>query len=238
MSMIPVEERNEADHEISASGVSRRTSMLIVDDHELMREGLARILEEADDMEVVGMACDGLEGLEQAEKLQPDVVLLDVSMPGKGGLETLKDMHRLLPDIRVLMLSMYPEDQYAVRLLKEGADGYMTKESAPSALIGAIRKIQSGGKYVSPQLAETLVMHLEAGPTKTDSHACLSDREFQVMCMLSQGNTVGEIALDLSLSVKTVSTYRTRILQKMDLKNTAQIMHYGLQNGLVEPGPN
>ena len=213
------------------------TSMLIVDDHELMREGLARILEEADDMEVVAMACNGNQGLEQAKQHEPDVVLLDVSMPGKGGMETLKDLRLQLPGVHVLMLSMFPEDQYAVRMLKEGADGYMTKECAPSELIGAIRKIQGGGKYVSPRLAETLVLHLESGP-KTDSHACLSDREFQVMCMLSSGQTVGEIAVELFLSVKTVSTYRTRILQKMQLKNTAQIMHYGLQKGLVEPGPN
>ena len=211
-------------------------TVLIVDDHELMREGLARVLEEAEDVRVVALASDGQEALSLAQELQPDVVLLDVSMPGKGGMDTLKEIRRILPSTRVLMLSMHPEDQYAVRLLKEGADGYMTKESAPSELIGAIRKIYEGGKFVSQELAETLVRQLETGPG-AGSHASLSDREFQVLCKLSSGRTVGEIAEELSLSVKTVSTYRTRILEKMNLKTTAQIMHYGLQKGLVEPAP-
>jgi DNA-binding NarL/FixJ family response regulator len=209
-------------------------TVLIADDHELMREGLARLLEEADDIKVIAMASNGEEALERSLELQPDIVLLDLSMPGRGGLETLKDFRRLLPAVGVLILSMYPEDQFAVRLLREGADGYMTKESAPAELRGAIRKISGGGKYVSAQLAEALVVHLETGP-EAGSHASLSDREFQVLCMLASGKTVGEIAKELAISVKTVSTYRTRILQKMHLKNTAQIMHYGLQKGLVEP---
>lgn len=212
------------------------TTVLIADDHELMREGLARLLVEADGLEVVAMASDGDEALEKAQEHKPDIVLLDVSMPGKGGMETLKELHSLLPGVRVLVLSMFPEDQYAVRLLKEGADGYLTKESAPDQLLGAIRKICGGGKYISSSLAEALVVHLESGP-RAESHSSLSDREFQVLRMLSSGKTVGEIAEELALSVKTVSTYRARILQKMDLKTTAQIMHYGLAKGLAEPGP-
>ncbi|MCB1035776.1 MAG: response regulator transcription factor [Acidobacteria bacterium] len=210
--------------------------VFIADDHELVRAGLARLLTEAEDVEVVGCAANGFEVLEKVPDLLPDLVLLDVSMPGKGGMDTLKELRHGYPAIRVLMLSMYPEDQYAVRLLKEGAAGYMTKESAPEELLSAIRRIHGGGRYVSPQLADALVTHLESGEG-AESHACLSDREFQVMCMLASGKTVGQIADELLLSVKTVSTYRTRILQKMNLRNTAQIMHYALQKGLVEPAP-
>lgn len=211
--------------------------VLIADDHELVRAGLERLLAESPDVEVVGTAANGFEVLDVVAELDPDLILLDVSMPGKGGMETLKELRQRSPTIRVLMLSMYPEDQYAVRLLKEGAAGYMTKESAPDELLSAIRRIHEGGRYVSPQLADALVTHLESGDA-AESHTCLSDREFQVMCMLASGRTVGQIADELALSVKTVSTYRTRILQKMNLRNTAQIMHYGLQKGLVEPIPS
>lgn len=215
---------------------TRPLKVLLADDHELVRAGLERLLTEADDVEVIGAAADGFEVLEEAEKTLPDLVLLDVSMPGKGGMDTLKELRQRFPSVRVLVLSMYPEDQYAVRLLKEGAAGYMTKESAPEELLNAIRRIHAGGRYVSAQMADALVTHLEFGDD-AESHSSLSDREFQVMCMLASGRTVGQIAEELSLSVKTVSTYRTRVLQKMKLKNTAQIMHYALQKGLVEPVP-
>lgn len=215
---------------------TRPLKVLLADDHELVRAGLERLLTEADDVEVIGAAADGFEVLEEAEKTLPDLVLLDVSMPGKGGMDTLKELRQRFPSVRVLVLSMYPEDQYAVRLLKEGAAGYMTKESAPEELLNAIRRIHAGGRYVSAQMADALVTHLEFGDD-AESHRSLSDREFQVMCMLASGRTVGQIAEELSLSVKTVSTYRTRVLQKMKLKNTAQIMHYALQKGLVEPVP-
>ncbi|MCH9649763.1 MAG: response regulator transcription factor [Deltaproteobacteria bacterium] len=211
--------------------------VLIADDHKLMREGLARLLGEAQDISVVAQAADGYEALLLAKQETPDVAVLDVSMPGKGGMDTLAELKRALPHIRILMLSMHPEDQYAVRLMKEGADGYMTKESAPEELLTAIRRIHLGGKYVSTTLAEALVEHLESG-NDIDAHDSLSHREFQVMCQLASGKTVGEIADELDLSVKTISTYRTRILQKMHLKNTAQIMHYGLQKGLAEPQPS
>ena len=217
-------------------GSTQQLKVLLADDHELVRAGLERLLADAQDVEVVGAASNGFEVLRQVEESSPDLVLLDVSMPGKGGMDTLKELRQRFPGVRVLMLSMYPEDQYAVRLLKEGAAGYMTKESAPEELLNAIRRIHGGGRYVSAQLADALVTHLESGDG-AESHTCLSDREFQVMCMLASGKTVGQIAEELVLSVKTVSTYRTRILQKMNLTNTAQIMHYGLQKGLVEPVP-
>ncbi len=215
---------------------TRRLKVLLADDHELVRAGLERLLNDAEEIEVVGAASNGYQVLEQVAETNPDLILLDVSMPGKGGMDTLKELRQRFPEVLVLMLSMYPEDQYAVRLLKEGAAGYMTKESAPEELLNAIRRIHGGGRYVSAQLADALVTHLESGDG-AESHTCLSDREFQVMCMLASGRTVGQIAEELVLSVKTVSTYRTRILQKMNLDNTAQIMHYGLQKGLVEPVP-
>ncbi len=211
--------------------------VLIADDHQLMREGLARLLGEAKDIAVVAQASDGDEALALALESSPDVAVLDVTMPGRGGMDTLAELKRCCPQIKILMLSMHPEDQYAVRLMKEGADGYMTKESAPEELLTAIRRIHLGGKYVSSALAEALVVHLESG-ADSDAHSRLSHREFQVMCLLASGRTVGEIAEELDLSVKTISTYRTRILLKMHLKNTAQIMHYGLQKGLAQPQPS
>ena len=161
-----------------------------------------------------------------------DVVILDITMPGRGGLDTLKEIRSERPKLPVLILSIHPEDQYAVRALKAGAAGYMTKESAPDDLIKAIRKVVKGGKYISPSLAENLALFLERDDQKTP-HESLSDREYQVMCMIAAGKKVKDIAENLSLSVKTISTYRARILDKMKMKSNADLIHYAIQNKLL-----
>jgi two-component system, NarL family, invasion response regulator UvrY len=206
--------------------------VLIADDHGIVREGLKRIVGGARDMQVVAEAANGHEALERARREGPDVVVLDVSMPGRGGLETLKDLKSWRSAVRVLVLSMHPEDQFGPRFLREGADGYMTKESAPELLLSAIRKVHAGGKYLSPVLAEKLAVSLDPKAERAP-HERLSDREFEVMRLIASGRTVSEIGDELALSVKTVSTYRVRIREKMGLKNNAEIMHYAMQQGLV-----
>jgi two-component system, NarL family, invasion response regulator UvrY len=206
--------------------------VLIVDDHTIMRQGLKQILAETRDIVVIAEACNGQEAIEQVRQTDFDVVLLDVSMPAMDGFSALGLIKQERPDLRVLMLSMYPEEQYAVRLLKAGAAGYLTKESASEELIGAIRKIADGRRYITLALAESLAFAL--GPeAEQPPHELLSDREFQVMQAIASGKSVSDIAGELSLSVKTVSTYRTRILEKMGLKTNAEIMRYAMQEGLV-----
>jgi DNA-binding NarL/FixJ family response regulator len=162
-----------------------------------------------------------------------DLIVLDIAMPGRGGLDVLKEIKNKKPRLPVLILSMYPEDQYAVRVLKAGASGYMTKESAPHELINAIKQISKGKKYVSPSLAEKLALDLEI-TTGRPSHESLSDREYQVMCMIASGKTLKEIAEKLSLSIKTISTYRSRILEKMNMKSNAELTHHAIKNRLVD----
>jgi two-component system, NarL family, invasion response regulator UvrY len=185
--------------------------VVVVDDHAVVREGLKRIISENPGMAVTGEAADGHEAINRIRESPCDVVLLDITMPNKSGLDVLKQLHSESPRLPVLVLSMHSEDQYAVRVLRAGAAGYLTKESAPDKLVQAIRKVVRGGKYVSPSLAEKLVFNLEE---KTDKppHEILSDREFQVLCMIGSGKTVTDIANELALSVKTISTYRVRIL--------------------------
>ncbi len=207
--------------------------ILIADDHTMFREGLKSVFAAEASFTVVGEASDGQETLEMAKKTSPDVVLLDVSMPGRGGLETAQDLKKLDAELRILMLSAHPEDQYAIRCLKNGADGYMTKDKASDELIQAIHRIRTGGKYVSPVLAEQMAFSLQ-NELGRPLHETLSDREFQVMRMIAGGMTVSEIGEDLNLSVKTVSTYRARILQKMKLRNNAEIMQYGIKENLVD----
>lgn len=206
--------------------------LLVADDHTIVRRGIAQIIAETPDIIVADEARNGQEVLERIHKHSYDLVLLDISMPGRDGLEILKEVKGLKPKLAVLMLSMYPEEQYAIRALRSGAAGYLTKESAPDELIAAIRKVVSGGKYVSTALAERLAAKLEAHPDKA-LHELLSDREYQIMCMIASGKTPTDIAQLLSLSVKTISTYRTRILVKMHLKSTADITRYAIQNNLV-----
>jgi two-component system invasion response regulator UvrY len=207
--------------------------VLVADDHAIVRRGLVQILTEAPDMVVVGEASTGREVLQAVRKHDYDVLVLDIAMPEGGGLEVLQQLQTLKPDLRVLILSMYPEQQYAVRALKTGAAGYLTKESVPEELIAAICKVARGGKYVSQSLAEQLASELR-GEVEKEPHETLSDREYQVMTLLAAGESIADIATELSLSVKTVSTYRARILDKLNLKSTAEIIRYALEHGLVE----
>jgi len=206
--------------------------ILIADDHTIVREGLKQIIAEISGMEVADEATNGNEALRKIKEGDFDVVLLDISMPGKSGLETLKEIRMEDQTLPVLILTMHPEEQYAVRVLKAGASGYLTKESAPDELITAIRKVSNGGKYISASLAETLVFHLDID-TEKPIHEKLSDREYQVLCKISSGNTISEIAKEMTLSVKTISTYRTRILEKMCMKSNAELTYYAIKNELV-----
>jgi len=207
--------------------------ILIADDHAIVREGLKQIVAESSDMAVAGEAANGQEVLEQVSKNDWDLLLLDIAMPGRAGMDILKQLRSERPELPVLMLSMYPEEQYAVRALKAGASGYLTKESAPEELIAAIRKVSQGGKYVSSSLAEKLAVYLETDHEKP-VHELLSDREYQVMLMIASGKTVKQIADELSLSVKTISTYRSRTLRKMEMKNNAEITYYAIKHALVD----
>jgi len=207
--------------------------ILIADDHAIVREGLKQILAETSDMVVGGEATNGQEVLEHVRREDWDLVLLDLAMPGKDGLETLKELKLEKPKLPVLVLSIYPEEQYAVRLLKAGAAGYLTKESAPEELIAAIRKVSQKGKYISSSLAGKLAFYLGAGAEKP-LHEMLSDREYKVILMIASGKTVKEIAYEMFLSIKTVSTYRVRALNKMGMKKNAEFTYYALKHGLVD----
>jgi len=207
--------------------------IFIADDHAIVRQGLKQIVTETGDMVVAGEASNGQELLNKIKETDYDVVVLDITMPGINGLDALKQLRSERPTLPILMLSIHPEEQYAVRALRGGASGYLTKESAPDELVVAIRKVSSGGKYVSPSLAERLAFEMEAGHQK-ELHDTLSDREYQVLCLIASGKTVTEIARELSLSEKTISTYRSRILEKMNLKNNAELTHYAIKNQLVD----
>ena len=205
--------------------------VLIADDHPIVRNGLKQILSDTQDMIVAGEASHAENLLSQLGAEPYDVIVLDITMPGRSGIDILKELRSHWPTIPVLVLSIHPEEQYGIRVIKTGAAGYLTKESAPDELIKAIRKVVRGGKYVSASLAERLAVDLD-GWLKRPKHETLSDREFQVMCMLGSGKPVKEIAEQLSLSAKTISTYRSRILQKLNLDNNAQLTHYVLSNKL------
>jgi len=207
--------------------------ILIADDHAIVREGLKQILTEIPNIKVADEACNGQETFEKVWKNEYDVVVLDVSMPGRSGLEVLKQIKGVRPKLPVLILSMHPEGQYAVRALRAGAAGYLTKESAPDELITAIRKVSEGGKYVTLSLAEKMAFDLEAGAYHPP-HETLSDREYQVLCMIASGKTVKGIAEELCLSSKTISTYRSRIMEKMKMKNNAELTYYAIKHELVD----
>jgi len=207
--------------------------ILITEDHAVVRQGLKLILADHFKHAVIGEARNATEALARVWKDKWDVVVLDITMPGRSGLEVLKEIKRSKPRLPVLILSMHPEDQFAVRLLKAGASGYLTKESAGEELVGAIKKVVGGGRYVSPALAERLASYLTMDVQKAP-HERVSDREFLILRMIASGKQVGQIARELSLSVSTVSTYRARILKKMDMENNAELTHYALQKGLVE----
>jgi DNA-binding NarL/FixJ family response regulator len=206
--------------------------ILIVDDHGVVRRGLKQILEAELGSVECCEAVDGVDALVQIRNSSWDVVVLDITLPQRSGLDVLKEIRGFKPDLPVLVLSMHPEDQYGVRVLRAGASGYLTKESAPEELGDAVRKVLAGGHYVSPALAEKLAG--DVGRVKHQApHELLSDREYQVMCLIASGKTVSEIAEMLSLSVKTISTYRSRILDKMDVKDNAKLTYYALDQGLV-----
>jgi DNA-binding NarL/FixJ family response regulator len=206
--------------------------VLIADDHAVVREGLKRIVAQNPDMAVMGEAGTGHEVLSFVRTHECDLVLLDLSMPGKDGLETLKELKLVRPELPVLVLSVYPEDQYAVRLLRAGASGYLTKDSAPEELVAAIRKVSRHGHYVSASLAERLASLIES-PDDRAPHERLSDREYRVMILMASGKTASEVADSLCLSVKTVSTYRARALRKLGMKTNAEFAFYAMRQGLL-----
>lgn len=207
--------------------------VLIADDHAIVRQGLRQILSDTPDLTVAGEAENGVQAVQMVRAGDWDVVLMDVSMPDRNGIDALKLIKKEFPRLPVLILSMYPEEQYAIRALKAGAAGYLTKQSAPELLVTAIRQVASGKKYVSPSLAEELANAI-GDDSERPPHEKLSDREYQTLCMIASGKTPTEIAEALNLSVKTVSVYRARLLEKMNLRNNAELTHYGLKHGLAE----
>lgn len=207
--------------------------VLICDDHAIVRQGLCQVIAETDDIRAVAEASGYPEVMTPLRSMEIDMLLLDISMPGKNGIEILKIVKKEFPKLPVLILSMYPEDQYAVRAIRAGASGYMTKQSAAEQLIKAVRQVVGGRKYITPELAEALANNLGRN-TDVMPHEVLSDREYQTLCLIAAGRTLSEIAVELSLSAKTVSVYRARLLEKMALKNNAELTHYALKHALVE----
>ena len=208
-------------------------SVFITDDHSLIREGFKKLLKDEIDIKVAGEAGNAKDAMDFLLKNNVDVLILDINLPDKSGLDLLKELKEFKPDLRVLILSMHPEDRFAMRVLRAGAYGYVTKESAGDELVKAIRKVHSGGKYVSATLAEKLVFEIQSGGDKP-VHEILSDREFQVFQMIASGKTLAEIADGLSLAVTTVSTYRARILEKLNLHSNAELIHYAITNNLLD----
>ena len=208
------------------------SKILIADDNAIVRRGLIQILADESDMEVLE-AADPHEVIKLVREQSWDAIVLDLDMPGKSGLDVLKEIKQEKPKLPVLILTMHAEDQFAVRTLKAGAAGYLNKRSAPEELAKAIRKILKGGKYISENVADQLAVSLTKNAEK-EPHELLSDREFQVLCMIASGKTVGEIASELSLSIPTISTYRTRILEKTNMKTNAELTYYAIQKGLVK----
>ncbi|NND71360.1 MAG: response regulator transcription factor [Rhodothermales bacterium] len=206
--------------------------ILIADDHALVRKGLVQVVADAMDLEVAGEAATGSDVIDMLRSDPYDVVVLDLNMPGQSGLDTLKQINAEFEEIPILVLSMHSEEQYAVRVLRAGAAGYLTKESAPEQLVNAIRRVADGHRYLSPTAADLLIGFLD-GDQSGPPHESLSDREFQVMKMLSSGKSVMEIGEILSLSVKTVSTYRSRVMSKMNMSSNAELARYALENDII-----
>jgi two-component system, NarL family, invasion response regulator UvrY len=207
--------------------------VLIADDHAVVREGVKHIFSETLDIRIAGEASNGQEVLESIGKQDYDLLLLDIAMPGRDGLEILKEIKTQKSKLPVLILSMFPEEQYALRALRSGASGYLTKASIPNELIKAVRKILRGGNYISSSFSEKLLTAITSD-IKKPLHETLSDREYQIMRMIASGKTMNEIADELSLSSKTVYTYRARILEKMGMKNNMELTHYATKHGLID----
>lgn len=206
--------------------------VLLADDHPLLRDGLRQVLTQEPDVEVVGEAGDSEQVLREVSEKDCDVLVLDLTMPGRGGLDVLRDIRRQRPNLPILILSMHAEDQFAVPAIKAGANGYLCKDNAGPEVVKAIRRVLTGKKYVSPTLAEMLANALDHDGERPP-HESLSDREFQVLCKIASGMTVSQIAEEVSLSVKTISTYRSRVLEKMNMHNNAELTRYAIQTGLV-----
>lgn len=207
--------------------------VLLADDHTIVRTGLKEILADTGDIVVAGEANDGLEVLARIEEREYDVLVLDMSMPGRSGIELIKQVKGAKPRLRILVLSMHSEEQYAVRALKAGASGYLTKESAADQLVAAIRRVAAGGAYISAETAQRLALDL-APATEAPPHALLSDREYQVFQLIVAGKSVSEIAGELALSVKTISTHKTRIMQKMRMANQTELIRYAIRHKLID----
>ena len=207
--------------------------ILIADDHGIVRQGLRQIVSECPDMKVMGEAASGQEALDLARKQDFDIAILDVTMPGGGGLEIIKELKAQKPGVKIIMLSMHSEEQYAIRSLRDGASAYLTKAGATDELVQAIRTVAGGKRYLTPSVAERLASYIEADSDRPP-HERLSDRELQVLVFLGNGKSIGDIAQEVSLSAKTVSTYRTRILEKMGMKSNAQLIKYAVQHRLTE----
>ena len=210
--------------------------LVLADDHAIVREGLKRIVGEAGDLEVVGEAADGGEVMQRVRGLDFDLLVLDLSMPGRSGMELIKQVKAEKPRLRILVLSMHQETQYAVRAIKAGASGYLTKESAPAQLVQALRKIAGGGAYISAEVAEQLALGAMPGGSEAAPHESLSHREFEVMRRLAAGESVTDIATALNLSVKTVSTHKANLMAKLGLHNQTELVRYALKHGLIELG--
>ena len=212
--------------------MSEKIHVLIADDHAIVRQGLKQILSDTEDLVVAGEADDGVEALQLARSCQWDVFLLDISMPNRNGIDTLKQLKKEFPRLPVLILSMHPEEQYAVRAIQSGASGYLTKQSATGELVAAIRRVAGGEKYISSALGAKLAEVIAGGDRPALEK--LSDREHEVLRLIASGKTLTQVAEELNLSVATVSTYRARLLEKLSLKSTPELIHYGLRQGLVE----
>jgi two-component system invasion response regulator UvrY len=212
---------------------ARPLRVLIVDDHPMMRIGMRLTLTGEFSDAVIGEASTAHEAFEKTSKQEWDVILLDITMPGRSGLDALKDLKQANPRLPILVISVHSEEQFAIRVMQKGAAGYLTKETAASELVDAVKRVIAGGRYIRPSVAEKLAAHVHRG-TDSPLHESLSDREYQVMCMLALGKTVKEIAGELSLSIKTISTYRTRILAKTSIKNNSELMRYAVENELVD----
>ncbi len=209
------------------------TRILLVDDHPIVRQGIRQVLSNAFHPAVVGEAATAEEGLSEVRSTAWDVLVLDLTLPGVSGLDLLKDLRRERPSLPVLVLSMHPPDQFARRAMNAGAAGYLTKDSAPTELVKAVSEVIAGRRYLNPLVIEELVTHTQPDSGRRP-HEALSDREYQVLRMIASGLTVSQVATRLSLSVKTISTYRARVLEKMNMRTTAELMHYGIQQGLVD----
>lgn len=213
-----------------------KVRILIADDHAIVRQGLKQILEEEPGMEVVAEYANGIDALDWLRNRDCDIALIDIAMPGMNGIDLLKQLHKEKPKLPVLILSIYAENQYAARLIKAGASGYLNKECAPFEIVAAVRRVASGRKYISQTVVKMLAKETGAAQQKPP-HEVLSDREYQIFMLLASAKTATDIASDLGLSVKTVSTYRTRVLEKMRLRNNSELMHYAVENRLAQSSP-